>query len=220
MLDDPMTPRRPHPRSISLRACAPRTLHTMAEQSFGYYPHPSSFDSFSSLQYNQSPYDTGYIGHDNNPFADTNFVGTQPTPQDDAPSWSGSFSTPQTDGIAFQRRGAVSDAVPDQASPEASNDSVPKGLRIDTSCGSGNLDQHHVQELNHCHCYAMRRHTVASLVLVLLPDSGGRLHGPFAISNLSALLGLFAFVMTQPKHRANKHLRFYLSRPPRISARQ
>ncbi|KAF8758951.1 hypothetical protein RHS01_02994 [Rhizoctonia solani] len=146
MLDDPMTPRRPHPRSISLRACAPRTLHTMAEQSFGYYPHPSSFDSFSSLQYNQSPYDTGYIGHDNNPFADTNFVGTQPTPQDDAPSWSGSFSTPQTDGIAFQRRGAVSDAVPDQASPEASNDSVPKGLRIDTSCGSGNLDQHHVQE--------------------------------------------------------------------------
>ncbi|KAF8682623.1 hypothetical protein RHS04_02747 [Rhizoctonia solani] len=146
MLDDPMTPRRPHPRSISLRACAPRTLHTMAEQSFGYYPHPSSFDSFSSLQYNQSPYDTGYIGHDNNPFADTNFVGTQPTPQDDAPSWSGSFSTPQTDGIVFQRRGAVSDAVPDQASPEASNDSVPKGLRIDTSCGSGNLDQHHVQE--------------------------------------------------------------------------
>ncbi|CEL51995.1 hypothetical protein RSOLAG1IB_00532 [Rhizoctonia solani AG-1 IB] len=45
----------------------------MTEQSFGYYQHPSSFDPFSGLQYNQPPYDTGYIGNDSNPFADPNF---------------------------------------------------------------------------------------------------------------------------------------------------
>ncbi|CAE6423679.1 unnamed protein product [Rhizoctonia solani] len=118
----------------------------MTEQSFGYYQHPPSFDPFSSLQYNQSPYDTGYIGNDNNPFVDANFVGAQSAPQDDTPSWSASFANPDTNGASFQRRGAVSDAVPEQANPEASNDSVPKGLRIDTSCGNGSLDQHHVQE--------------------------------------------------------------------------
>ncbi|CAE6409430.1 unnamed protein product [Rhizoctonia solani] len=150
MLDDPMIPQRPYhlptlPRSISPRTPITRTPRTMTEQPFGYYQHPSSFDPFSGLQYNQPPYDTGYIGNDSNPFADPNFVSAQPV-QDDTPSWSASFAAPNTNGVSFQRRGAVSDVAPEQASPEASNDSVPKGLRIDTSCGNGNLDQHHVQE--------------------------------------------------------------------------
>jgi hypothetical protein len=78
----------------------------------------------------------------------------------------------------------------------------------------------HITEFNHCHYYAMRRHTMASLVLVLLPDSGSKLRGSIGISNPSIPLGLFVLVVTQPKHCTNKHLLFYLSRPPRISVRR
>ncbi|CAE6498295.1 unnamed protein product [Rhizoctonia solani] len=118
----------------------------MTEQSFAYYQDPQSFNPFSSLQYSQPPYDVGYIGDDNNPF-DADFVGNQPASQDDTPSWSSPFTTPDTNGVSFQRRGAVSDAAPVPTGPEAVGDPAPRGLRIDTNCGNRSVEQHHVQEV-------------------------------------------------------------------------
>ncbi|KAL5635744.1 hypothetical protein ACGC1H_004527 [Rhizoctonia solani] len=116
----------------------------MTEQSsFTYYQDPPSFSPFSGLQYPQPPYDVGYMGSDNNPF-DTDFTGAQ-SPQNDTPSWSASFTTSDT-GASFQRRGAVSDAVPEQTGPEAGSDLAPRSLRIDTSCSNRSAEQHHVQE--------------------------------------------------------------------------
>ncbi|KAG8762358.1 hypothetical protein FRC11_009661 [Ceratobasidium sp. 423] len=112
----------------------------MTEQSFGYYQ-----DSPFSLQYPQPSYDIGYMGNDS--LFDTDFVDTQPAPQNDTPSWSASFANTDANGVSLQRRGAVSDAVPEQTSPETGNGPAPKGLRIDTSCGSLNVEQHHVQEV-------------------------------------------------------------------------
>ncbi|KAJ1309965.1 hypothetical protein OPQ81_006723 [Rhizoctonia solani] len=116
----------------------------MSEQPFGYYQDSPGFNPFS-LQYPQPPYDVGYIGNDNNPF-DTDFASTQPASQGDTPSWSPSFAMPDANGLSFQRRGAVSDAVPEQTGPEAGSEPAPRGLRIDTSCSTGNVEQHHVQE--------------------------------------------------------------------------
>ncbi|EUC62056.1 Tc5 transposase DNA-binding domain protein [Rhizoctonia solani AG-3 Rhs1AP] len=117
----------------------------MTEQSsFTYYQDPPSFGPFSSLQYPQPSYDVGYMGSDNNPF-DSDFTGTQ-SPQNDTPSWSASFATSDTGGASFQRRGAVSDAVPEQTGPEAGSDLASRSLRIDTSCSNRSAEQHHVQE--------------------------------------------------------------------------
>ncbi|CAE6478378.1 unnamed protein product [Rhizoctonia solani] len=116
----------------------------MTEQSFAYYQDSPNFSPFPGLQYPQPSYDVGYLGNDNNPF-DTDFSGTQ-SPPNDTPSWSASFTTPDTTCVSFQRRGAVSDAVPEQTGPEAGSDLAPRGLRIDTSCGNRSAEQHHVQE--------------------------------------------------------------------------
>ncbi|CAE7217975.1 unnamed protein product [Rhizoctonia solani] len=111
----------------------------MTEQSFAFYQDPPSFSPFSNLQYPQPSYDVGYIGNDNNPF-DADFADAQP-PQNDTPSWSASFATPDTNGVSFQRRGAVSDAVPEQTGPEAGSDLASRGLRIDTSCGDRSAER-------------------------------------------------------------------------------
>ncbi|CAE6518354.1 unnamed protein product [Rhizoctonia solani] len=116
----------------------------MTEQSFEYYQDSPGFSPFS-LQYPQPPYDIGYMGNDNNPF-DADFEGAQPVSQNDTSSWSPSFANADANGVSLHRRGAVSDAVPEQISPEAGNGPGPRGLRIDTSCGNLSIEQHHVQE--------------------------------------------------------------------------
>lgn len=107
----------------------------MNDQPFAYYPQPPSYDSYSGLQYTQSSYDAEIPGNDASPFADPNYAGAQT--QSDAPAWSAPFATPDTNGVSFQRRGAVSGAVPGQSTPEASSDAAPRGLRIDTNCTDG-----------------------------------------------------------------------------------
>lgn len=116
----------------------------MDDQPFTYYQPAPNFNSYSDLQYPQSSYDAEYARSDDNPFVDPNFVNAQP--QNSAPSWPDPFTTPDASGVAFQRRGAVSGAVPEQPGPEAGSETAPRGLRIDTSGGGNNGEQLRGQE--------------------------------------------------------------------------
>jgi hypothetical protein len=117
----------------------------MDDQPFAYYQNPPNYDSYPALQYSQSSYDAEVVGNDDSPFINSNYV--CPQPQDSAPGWSTPFATPDANGVAFQRRGAVSGEVPGQTSLEVSNDTAPRGLRIDTSCVDSNGRQHRSQEV-------------------------------------------------------------------------